>query len=45
MPPCSFASCSCAACFPIVGNLISNTVIVGVGFTISPKMGLLALSY
>jgi predicted PurR-regulated permease PerM len=30
---------------PIVGNLISNTVIVGVGFTISPKMGLLALIF
>lgn len=28
---------------PIVGNLISNTVIVGVGFTMSPKMGLVAL--
>ena len=30
---------------PIVGNLISNTVIVGVGFTLSPKMGLLALIF
>jgi predicted PurR-regulated permease PerM len=30
---------------PIVGNLISNTVLVGVGFTISPKMGLLALIF
>ena len=30
---------------PIVGNLISNTVVVGVGFTISPKMGLLALIF
>lgn len=30
---------------PIVGNLISNTVIVGVGFTISPKAGLLALLF
>jgi predicted PurR-regulated permease PerM len=30
---------------PIVGNLMSNTVIVGVGFTISPKMGLLALIF
>jgi len=30
---------------PIVGNLISNTVIVGVGFTISPKIGILALIF
>lgn len=30
---------------PIVGNLISNTVIVGVGFTISPKTGLVALIF
>ena len=30
---------------PIVGNLISNTVLVGVGFTISPKMGLVALVF
>ena len=30
---------------PIVGNLISNTVIVGVGFTISPRLGLLALVF
>jgi predicted PurR-regulated permease PerM len=30
---------------PIIGNLISNTVIVGVGFTISPKMGLVALIF
>jgi predicted PurR-regulated permease PerM len=30
---------------PIVGNLISNTLIVGVGFTISPKMALLALLF
>jgi predicted PurR-regulated permease PerM len=28
---------------PIVGNLISNTVIVGVGFTMSPRAGLVAL--
>ena len=27
---------------PIVGNLISNTLIVGVGFTISPEMALVA---
>jgi predicted PurR-regulated permease PerM len=30
---------------PIVGNLISNTVIVGVGFSISPKSGLVALAF
>ena len=30
---------------PIVGNLISNTVIVGVGFSMSPKTGLLALVF
>lgn len=30
---------------PIVGNLASNTVIVGVGFTMSPKMGLIALIF
>ena len=30
---------------PIIGNLISNTLIVGVGFTISPKMALLALIF
>ncbi len=30
---------------PIVGNLISNTVIAGVGFAISPKMALIALGY
>jgi len=30
---------------PIVGNLISNAVIVGVGFTISPKAGLIALGF
>ena len=30
---------------PIVGNLISNTVIVGVGFTMSPKAGLAALVF
>ena len=28
---------------PIVGNLISNTVIVAVGFTLSPKTGIFAL--
>jgi len=30
---------------PIVGNLTSNTVIVGVGFTMSPRMGLIALIF
>lgn len=30
---------------PIVGNLISNTVIVGVGFTMSPKLGIVALIF
>ena len=30
---------------PIVGNLISNTIIVGVGFTISPQMALAALVF
>jgi predicted PurR-regulated permease PerM len=30
---------------PIVGNLISNTVITGVGFSISPKMALVALTF
>jgi len=30
---------------PVVGNLISNTVIVGIGFTVSPKMALTALVF
>jgi predicted PurR-regulated permease PerM len=30
---------------PIVGNLISNTLIVGVAFTIAPRMALLALVF
>jgi predicted PurR-regulated permease PerM len=30
---------------PIIGNLISNTLIVGVGFTISPKTALIALVF
>jgi predicted PurR-regulated permease PerM len=30
---------------PIVGNLISNAVIVGVGFSISPKAGLISLAF
>ena len=30
---------------PIVGNLISNTLIVGVGFTVSPRTALIALVF
>jgi predicted PurR-regulated permease PerM len=30
---------------PVLGNLISNTVIVGIGFTISPQMALAALVF
>src|SRR5262249_22228127 len=30
---------------PIVGNLISNTIIVGIGFTVSPRMALAALIF
>ena len=30
---------------PIIGNLISNTLIVAVGFTISPRMALVALIF
>ncbi len=30
---------------PVVGNLISNTIIVGVGFTVSPKIALIALIF
>lgn len=30
---------------PVLGNLVSNTVIVGIGFTASPKMALGALLY
>jgi len=30
---------------PVVGNLISNTIIVGVGFTVSPKIALVALIF
>jgi len=30
---------------PIIGNIISNTLIVGVAFTISPKMALFALIF
>ncbi len=30
---------------PIIGNLISNTLIVGVGFTVSPQTALVAMSF
>src|SRR5256886_2972897 len=30
---------------PIIGNLMSNTLIVGVGFTLSPQMALFALIF
>ncbi len=30
---------------PVVGNLISNTIIVGFGFTISPQLALTALIF
>ena len=30
---------------PVVGNLVSNTVIVGIGFTVSPRMALAALVF
>ncbi|HWI58850.1 MAG TPA: AI-2E family transporter, partial [Bacillota bacterium] len=30
---------------PVVGNLVSNTIIVGIGFTVSPKMALIALVF
>jgi predicted PurR-regulated permease PerM len=30
---------------PVVGNLVSNTIIVGIGFTVSPKMALMALVF
>ena len=30
---------------PVVGNLISNTIVVMIGFTISPKMALTALVF
>ena len=30
---------------PVVGNLISNSVIVGIAFTASPKMALIALIF
>jgi len=30
---------------PVIGNLISNTIIVGIAFTVSPKSALLALAF
>ena len=30
---------------PVVGNLISNTIIVGIGITVSPKMALITLIF
>jgi predicted PurR-regulated permease PerM len=30
---------------PVIGNLVSNTVIVGIGFTVSPKMAFAALIF
>jgi predicted PurR-regulated permease PerM len=30
---------------PIIGNLISNTIIVGIAFTISPKMAIASLAF
>jgi predicted PurR-regulated permease PerM len=30
---------------PVIGNLISNTIIVGIGITVSPKLALTALIY
>jgi predicted PurR-regulated permease PerM len=30
---------------PVVGNLVSNTIIVGIGFTVSPKTALVALVF
>jgi predicted PurR-regulated permease PerM len=30
---------------PVVGNLVSNTIIVGIGFTVSPKTALIALVF
>jgi len=30
---------------PVVGNLVSNTIIVGVGITVSPKTALVALIF
>ena len=36
--------CICGL-LPVLGNLISNTIIVGISFTISPKMALAALIF
>ncbi|HYG34023.1 MAG TPA: hypothetical protein VEC99_04525, partial [Clostridia bacterium] len=30
---------------PVIGNIISNTIIVGIGFTVSPSMALAALVF
>jgi len=30
---------------PVIGNLVSNTVVVAIGFTVSPKMALIALVF
>ncbi len=30
---------------PVIGNLISNTIIVGIGFTVSPQMAFFALAF
>jgi predicted PurR-regulated permease PerM len=30
---------------PIIGNLISNSIIVGIAFTISPRIAILALAF
>ena len=30
---------------PVVGNVISNTIVVGIGFTVSPKMAFIALIF
>jgi predicted PurR-regulated permease PerM len=30
---------------PVVGNLVSNTIIIGIGFTVSPRTALLALIF
>jgi predicted PurR-regulated permease PerM len=30
---------------PVLGNLVSNTIIVGIGFTVSPRMALTALVF
>jgi predicted PurR-regulated permease PerM len=31
--------------FPVIGNLMSNTIIVGISFTVSPKLALAALIF